>query len=238
MTNPEIQLYHSIPVNVTPEKVIQSLRTSGGSNENLTESAVQIYQHVKEIWSPAAVICWLSVRASSDDSVILTDVRIGKSVTFTMNHSTRFMTPAKSALLAAYTVGPELHQMSRQATTDGRYLDAYIIDQIGMIVLDEISSFIKTLVEKKSALNDWKVGPFLSPGSVHGWELTDQSLLCTFLPIEKINLSCDEYSVLQPFTSLSCLIGIGPDYTSSTVGSTCDVCSKRNDCRIKSESSL
>lgn len=238
MNNSVIQLYTSVPIDITTGKVLELLCSTGRNNTKVAENAEKIYQQIDNLWSPAAVIRWLPVAASAHDSILLLDDTTGNATTLSMNHSARFMASAQSAMLAAYTVGPELELLARQATADGRYLDGYIIEQIGMIVLDEISSFVKNIVEEKSREKGWNVGPFLSPGSVHGWDLTEQSTLCSLIPINEIGLDCDENSVLHPFSSLSCLIGIGPDYTSSAVGSTCEVCSKRNDCRIKSEKSM
>ncbi len=77
------------------------------------------------------------------------------------------------------------------------------------------------------------VSPFLSPGSVHGWELEEQSKLCSLLPIERINVIIKNDTVLFPLKSITALIGIGPGYDSNKVGSTCDVCSKKNKCEMK-----
>ncbi len=77
------------------------------------------------------------------------------------------------------------------------------------------------------------MSPFLSPGSIHGWELEDQQKLCSILPLNEIDVQILDDSVLIPFKSLSCLIGIGAGYKANLVGTTCQVCSKNNDCQMK-----
>lgn len=77
-------------------------------------------------------------------------------------------------------------------------------------------------------------GPFLSPGSVHGWDLIDQAVLCSLLPLQEIDVQVGKKNgVLQPFNTVSSLIGIGLGYTAATVGSTCQICSNNERCEMK-----
>ena len=80
---------------------------------------------------------------------------------------------------------------------------------------------------------NWGVGPFLSPGSVHGWDLGDQPSLCTLVPLDCIDVQLSESGILKPYKTIACLIGIGPEYKARTVGATCDVCSKNKPCEMR-----
>ncbi len=119
------------------------------------------------------------------------------------------------------------------ASQKGDHLDAYFFDLIGLIVLDKVNTAIKDTAEKKAIEHGLGVSPFLSPGSVHGWELAEQVKLCSFLPLETIDVSIRDDAVLSPFTSISCLIGVGQDYNNIQVGTTCQICSKKHECQMK-----
>ncbi len=126
--------------------------------------------------------------------------------------------------------------MAAIASREKRVMDAYLYDIIGLAVLEKVRQRINRLVEAEAREMNWGVGPFLSPGSVHGWDLDDQVNLCALLPMEKIGVTRSEKGILEPFKTLSCLIGIGPDYSARTVGETCEVCSKKDRCEFHNRS--
>ncbi|SHO52042.1 hypothetical protein [Desulfopila aestuarii] len=92
---------------------------------------------------------------------------------------------------------------------------------------------IKEIAEKTAEESGRKVSPFLSPGSVHGWELEEQFTLCSLLPLQSIGVALSSNGILIPFKSLSCMIGIGTGYSSSQVGTTCQVCSRNARCEMQ-----
>jgi len=125
-----------------------------------------------------------------------------------------------------------------EASRTNDFLGAHFIDLLGLLVLEKTEKYVKRLAQDKALLAGWGVSPFLSPGSVHGWDLAEQTKLAGCLPIKNINVGISENAVFSPFKTISCLIGIGPKYEPTEVGSTCQVCSKREDCRIRQDQSL
>ncbi len=115
------------------------------------------------------------------------------------------------------------------ASSKGDLLEAYFLDLIGLIVLNKVEQTVKEIAEKQGRNLGWGVSPFLSPGSIHGWELEEQLKLCTLLPLKSINVKIRGDAVLSPFKTIPCLIGLGPGYDSVQVGTTCQVCSKNDD---------
>jgi hypothetical protein len=100
-------------------------------------------------------------------------------------------------------------------------------------VLEKVRQQINRIVEEQAQARNWGVGPFLSPGSVHGWELDDQRRLCDLIPLERIGVTRGDSGILKPFKTISCLVGIGPNYPAKTVGATCEVCSRRVQCAMR-----
>lgn len=78
-------------------------------------------------------------------------------------------------------------------------MEAYFIDLLGLIVLEKTGHVIKRIAEKQAQKSGWGVSPFMSPGSVHGWELEEQVNLCALLPLEKINVNVREDAIFSPY---------------------------------------
>lgn len=192
----------------------------------------EIYGTVCTDWNPRAIFRWLPVLGVTEETIQVGTFEEHTATTLTMGFSAKFLQPARLTLLAFYTAGPELQFQAQRATSEKRYLDAYIIEIIALTVLEKVGVSISRLVENTASQHGWKVGPFLSPGSVHGWELSDQVVLRSLLPLHKVDIDCSDNGILSPFNSVSCVIGIGPEYTESTVGSTCQVCSNRSRCTM------
>ena len=149
-----------------------------------------------------------------------------------MGFSSKFMKEASRALIGVYTVGIALEEAAAEASREGQMLDGYLYDVVGLAVLDELKKIVNTIAEDYCQKLNWGVSPFLSPGSVHGWELEDQGVLCSMLPLEMTDVALQESKILLPFKSISFLIGIGQGYHVTEVGTTCEVCSKRDNCEM------
>ncbi|RLB98634.1 MAG: hypothetical protein DRH34_13620, partial [Deltaproteobacteria bacterium] len=187
----------------------------------------------KGIWNPMAVHQWFEFENTDQDNLGRVIQSSGSHVDLDFGYSFQFLTHARHALISVYTAGPELEQKSKNASYNGDLLEAYFLDLIGLIVLSKVEQTVKEIAEKKARDLGWGVSPFLSPGSIHGWELEEQLKLCTLLPLEKINVKIREDAVLSPFKTISCFIGLGPGYDTVQVGTTCQVCSKNHDCQMK-----
>ena len=211
-------------------ELIKKIRTSS-QRPAILASAETTLTRVTNCWNPSFVYRWLPVTQVKTGTVTLSDN--GTAVTFTLGHSARFVEPAGYTLVAAYTAGTALEEEYRKSTADQDYLEAYFIDLIALLVLEKTGDMVKRIAEQQAAERHWKVSPFLSPGSVHGWMLEEQFPLCSLLPLDEIGVSIRPDGVLSPFKSLTCMIGIGAEYTSPTVGTTCQVCSKRQSCEMQ-----
>jgi len=159
--------------------------------------------------------------------------RSGNHVTFDFGYSFQFLTHARYVLISVFTTGREFEKKLQHTSSKGDPLDAYFLDLIGLTALEKAGQTIKKIAEKQAGKLGWGVSPFLSPGSVHGWDLANQMKLCSLLPLEKIDVTFQNDSVLSPLKTVSCLIGTGPGYRSVHVGTTCQVCSKKDTCPMK-----
>ncbi len=199
----------------------------------LIDIANNTLERAREICQPKAVYRWLEVENSETEKVILCCGATGKHTTLALGCATRFLSAAQQVLAGVYSVGDELQLAGADASESGDFIESYFYDIIALEILEKIQIQINLVAEKRANQLGWGVGPLLSPGSVHGWELDDQVNLCSILPLSSIGVKVCSDSVLKPFKSLSFLVGIGPGYELSEVASTCDVCSRKSDCTMR-----
>lgn len=207
-------------------------------SEKLLEAAQPVFKEARNIWQPRSVVKWLPVIAVTDSETVLASLKSASTLRLHTGFSGSFLHSAEMVLAGVYTSGNELDEAVKSAAAQKRYLDGYILEQIGLIVLEKTATVIHEIVEQEAADRNWGVGPLLSPGSVHGWDLTDQLNLCSHLPIDEIDVACSGNGVLTPFNSLSFIIGIGPGYSDTKVGSPCKVCSNRENCTLRKENNV
>ncbi len=213
------------------EELVKKIRT-GTKRPDILATAEQTLQEVNNIWNPGIVYRWLPF-GQSEAEPGKSIVHSNNPVILDLGHSARFTKEASQVLVAAYSVGKELDEETRKAADKQELLVSFFLDLIGLLVLEKTGEIINKMVEQRATELGWGVSPFLSPGSVHGWELEDQLKLCSLLPLNEINITISDDAILSPFKSVSCLIGIGKGYEATHVGTTCRVCSKNNDCEMK-----
>ncbi len=232
ITDKQPHVLSHIKVNMDFQDLKQKLKKSGNSPEIL-KIAKKTLNQAKGIWHPKAVYQWFEFENIDQDNLGRIIQSSGSHVDFDFGHSFQFLAHAGHALIAVYTAGLELEQESKNVSSKGDLLEAYFFDLIGLIVLDKVEQTVKEIAEKQARDLGWGVSPFLSPGSIHGWELEEQLKLCTLLPLENINVKIRDDAVLSPFKTISCFIGLGPGYDAVQVGTTCQVCSKKHECQMK-----
>ena len=221
-----------LSITVSPDELTGKIK-AGASKQNIVDAAHSLLEKIDNSWNPALVYRWLPIQGGEtihkdyiiDDGIAPVGLILG--------HSSRFIEHAEYALAACYTAGNAIEKKTQKANTSQDFLDGYLLDIIDLLVLEKTGNIITDIAEQKAKEFGWGVSPFLSPGSVHGWELEEQLKLAPLLPIENIGVTIRPDAVLEPFKSLTCLIGIGTKYQAKKVGTTCQVCSKNATCQMR-----
>lgn len=236
--NSRVQVLDALKIEIVPRDIAQHAQPSANTTR-IGEMAADVLARVQEDWRPRAVIRWLAVE-QEDGGVILfkhieNGVAVGQAARLNLGFSSRFLESAQYGLVGVFTAGDELEKHAIRASGEKRYLEAYILDCIGLAVLEKTRQITNRVVEQRAVEMNWGIGPFLSPGSVHGWELEDQKNLCKLLPLEKIGVTAQHNGIFTPFKTLSSLVTIGPGFSEKTVGSPCSVCSRKERCAMPRE---
>lgn len=231
------QTITDLTIRIALADLAPKIRTST-PRPDIMATAEKMLDRVAGIWRPAIVYRWLRVTPGEDGrrkTTLHTDPE-GSAISLDLGHSTCFITAAEHALIAAYTAGREIEEEAMKATDSQEFLAAFILDLIGLLVLEKTGDIVKNIAEEAANSRGLKVSPFLSPGSVHGWDLEEQTALCSLLPLESAGITLLDDAVLTPFKSLSCMIGVGSGYTASEVGSTCQICARNGNCPMQLKS--
>jgi len=233
----QTQILEQLEIDVSPEDLAAHIKTSR-KDQKIQELANNALTKARGRWHPRAAIRWLGVDRVLDNDLILNPQENGETPRLRLGHASRFMEAAGQVLVGVYTAGDELELAAAAASRENQVMDSYFYDLIGLAVLEKTQHYVNGVVEKKARELDWGVGPFLSPGSVHGWELTEQPSLLALVPIDKIGVQQTESGILTPYKTIACLIGIGPGYEEKTVGSACAVCSQNKNCEMHKNDSI
>jgi hypothetical protein len=178
-----------------------------------------------------AVYEWFDVRAIEGGEVhISTPGQAGLESTLRVGPKADLLEGARRLLVSVGTIGPELERRVHDLQEAGEGLKSYMLDSAGVVGLGAVGEALRCLAEETATREGWGVSAALSPGSLVGWELAGQRALCALLPLDSIGVRLNGYCVLEPHKSFSVVIGVGPGYTSSHVGSVCKFCALKDSC--------
>ena len=219
----------NIPVEIETEKVAGVL-ACGPGNQFLYKDVAQAVKMARDLIHPAAVFAWGGVNMADAGMLQLVWPDRNRVSDLHLGPHADLMAAAELALVSVMTIGPELDAQARRLHQAGKALPAYLLDCVGVITLGQAGQALRRMAEKRAAKQGWGVGPSLGPGTLAGWDLQEQSVLCAGLDLDAIGVHLNESNVLVPFKSASGLIGLGPDYLSRKVGSVCRFCMLSKSC--------
>jgi hypothetical protein len=223
-------ILQDIPIVLEPEEVIAS-RGRRRTRASFLQDAEEAIALGETLWRPQAAYDWFDVHAVSGDEVrvsapsqpeVLATLRVGPKVDLLQG--------SQRVLVSVGTIGPALEQRAHELQAAGEGLKSYMLDSAGVVALGAIGEAVRCLAEETAASKEWGVSPALSPGSLVGWSLVGQRELCALLPLDSIGVKLNSYCVLEPHKSFSVVIGVGPGYGSTKVGSTCKFCALKSTC--------
>ncbi len=220
---------------VTITFTAEELLAAQGRNEGRpglvasTEEAIALGQ---TLFAPVAIYDEFEVRGVTGERVELAVDSAG----LTVGPKADLLAPAQRLLVVVYTIGPALQARVGELYRAGELLISYMLDCAGVMALGLIGERVRRLAGEQAAGRNWGVSPSLSPGSLVGWPVQGQRELCALLPLADIGVQLNRYCVLEPYKSVSLVIGLGPGYESHEVGSVCRYCALRDTCWRRRES--
>lgn len=243
-----MRILRNLPIALDPEEILlaQFLGRRRSFSPPLLSSAQRAIDSSEELVEPAAVYDEFLVLGFEGEEVALAEVSTevpteasspGNSISpgveigrLRVGPKIDLLRPARRVMVSVDTIGPALEKRVEALQKSGEVLDAYMLDSVGVVALGGVGEALRELAEQRAAELGWGVGAALSPGSLVGWDHRGQRDLCALLPLDAIQVQLNDHCVLEPHKSASMLIGLGPDYPSSRVGSVCRYCSLADTC--------
>ncbi len=229
--DPEPCVLYPIKMDITREDLSRKL-SSTPNKTALLQRGEGLVKGLNQSWTPGAVHGFFKFSCTGPTTGHLKKNLLPLE-SFDFGQAIDHLTMATHALVWVCTAGPQLEQASKKASQQGDLLGSYLFDLMGLIVLEKVTDHLKQKLHEKIKALDFGVSPLLSPGAVLGWDIHNQTKLCSLLPIEKIKVTISKDGVLSPFKTISCLIGLGKEYESNIVGSPCQLCTGHDKCPMK-----
>ncbi|MCG8620246.1 MAG: hypothetical protein MI802_28840, partial [Desulfobacterales bacterium] len=174
------------------------------SKPAILDAARATFEKHSGIWQPAMAFQWFDFSSdASGETGTIHHPATHQETLVSMGHSGKFISKASRVLAGVYTAGPELDKAAADATAAGDFLASHFLDTLGLVVLKKVEALVKLEAEQTAADAGWGVSPFLSPGSVHGWDLSGQADLAGLLPVNDIGVTVSEAAVFSPFKTIS-----------------------------------
>ena len=146
-----------------------------------------------------------------------------------------YLCPAKESVIVICTAGKAITDAMRAYSDEGDYIMSYYLDTFGVRALAQLSAYTREHAAETAKERGWGVGPSMQPGSVQGWDVTGQRDLYRLGHGAELGLALNDSSFLVPHISNSALIGMGPHYGESKVGSLCHECPRHDTCLWRRE---
>jgi hypothetical protein len=220
----------NIPISLAPEEILDS-RGQSQVRPALLQDAEAAIALGQTLWQPRVIYDWFQVRrVDGDDVVLATGNQANPESTLHVGRKAHLLADSHQLLVSVCTIGPALEQHVHELISAREGLNAYMLDSAGVVALGAVSEAVRCLAEETAAEQGWGVSPSLSPGSLVGWTVRGQRDLCALLPMDSIGVRLNSNFVLQPHKSTSAVIGMGPGYDTTHVGSACKYCALAKTC--------
>lgn len=190
----------------------------------LVDIAEKALDEALQIIKPVAVVEVLDVLSLTHDRLELSGGHFIQG-SFVPQH----LMKAKQVAVAACTVSSDLsRRVSEIGNNDICY--ALALDGAGSTAVENLASEVCKYIEELAAEKGWTTTLPLNPG-MEGWPLVDgQTQVFAILGEVTDIIRLTPVYLMDPFKSLSLIVGMGPDV--STEGVQCDYCTLRGSCQF------
>ena len=135
-----------------------------------------------------------------------------------------YLKKASHAAIFICTAGKEFTDKTRILNDEGNFLEAYILDSIGSLTVENAMNNIQnSLAEEMNGLG-MKISNRYSPGYCN-WALSEQKMLFSLIGENSIGITLNDSCLMYPTKSVSGIIGIGENIKKREYG--CKICNNQ-----------
>ena len=183
--------------------------------ETAREEAETLIQHI-------VIYKELKVKSFSHNTLVLEN-----GTSLSGDYVKDLLSRAEKIIIVACTISDKLQQkVSEIAGMDIVY--ALALDGAGSSAVESLSTSVCDELEKDATVQGMQTTVPINPGII-GWPVErGQKQIFDILKDESSEITINDIGIMNPFKSLSFIIGIGKDIQNSS--STCDLCTLRGSC--------
>lgn len=196
----------------------------------ITKEIDWVYQKISELVQPKAIVDLFDLQTYGRMTILRSVDGSDKQAELFVGPRSSLLRDAEIAQVSIITLGKKLDEFRKDLHESSQHLRAFILDTAGILSLTHVGKSMNHLAEVEAEKRGWGVGHRMVPGSLIGWDIQDQQVLCQLLPMQEIGVRFSSTNMLMPLKSVVGLIGIGRGYSSSRVKSTCKWCHHKSTC--------
>ncbi|MDY6793158.1 MAG: hypothetical protein SWH54_17970 [Thermodesulfobacteriota bacterium] len=220
----------NIKIDFSIDELLNFLKKDTNITYAVKKEAIKAFSKACKLCTPAIVYKLMQVEEINHTNLQVKGSNSKEEYVLNIGSNVNLLKPAQMIFVFLYTIGGAIDKESDKNNKAGNYLQSYLLDSIGVLMLGKTGDIINKIVEKEAAQRSWGVGGILSPGSLKGWSLLGQKQITKILDPGLIGVQINEASVLKPFKSVTSIIGMGHEYPDHKVGTMCQYCSNADIC--------
>lgn len=152
-------------------------------------------------------------------------IKCGGKVLESGRRVTSYMKDASHLAAFVCTAGKIFSELSDEYFERGDFPEAFIVDSIGSVTVENAMDRIQILLEKEMYAIGMKISNRYSPGYCE-WHVSGQQVLFSLIGDNNTGVRLTESSLMQPIKSVSGIIGIGKNIKKHPYG--CSICNSKS----------
>jgi len=217
---------YDLPVKIEEKDIFrrQQIRDASRVNSKVSEELHELILLAHKLITPVMVYeIYLVTGVTSQNIILHNGVKLsGINMASTLSS-------AQEIAVAVCTIGINLERKVDEFIQNKKTLKGILLDGIGSAAIDLVANegycFIKQQVKESLLETSSPLGP-----GMHGWDIEEQRILLSLLPVEQIGISITTAAMMVPRKSISMAIGIGHNMPTWSRAESCELCKNNTTC--------
>lgn len=225
-----MHVLNNIKIDFSIDELFNFLQKDKKITYAVKEEAIKAFSKASKLCTPAIVYKLMQVEKINNTNLQVKGSDPSEEYVLNIGPNVNLLKSAPMIFVFLYTIGGAIDKESDKNNKAGNYIQSYLLDSAGVLMLGKTGDIVNKIVEKEAEQRAWGVGGILSPGSLKGWSLSGQKQITEIIDPGLIGVQINESAVLKPFKSVTSIIGIGPEYPDNKVGTMCQYCLNADTC--------
>lgn len=147
-----------------------------------------------------------------------------------INEGLSELTHAREVVIGLITLGSAIEWEIRKYNSENQLLTSYLLSEISISIMGQLIAKTKKMIMDLARSKDCCVSLVHIPGSTPGLSLSIQPFILNVLKGENKGITVNQHMMIEPFYSVTFLVGIGTTYNNHDLYPKCPGCSRAKSC--------